>query len=144
MSDLPKPAAAPCGSCPYRKDVPSGVWAQEEYDKLPGYDGEIIEQLVSGNGGLFMCHQRDGCLCSGWLACHGPDNLLALRIAPVDPSAYDYTTKVEVFASGAEARAHGMRDIPEPTPEARRLIGKVERRIKSVSDANEPKRRKTK
>ena len=24
----------PCSSCPYRKDVPSGVWAHHEYEKL--------------------------------------------------------------------------------------------------------------
>lgn len=77
-TDLPKPPKVPCGTCPYRRDVPSGVWAAEEYDKLPGYDGDVPDQLRAGAMGLFMCHQRDGCLCGGWLMAHGPDNLLAL------------------------------------------------------------------
>jgi hypothetical protein len=56
--------------------VPSGIWAAEEYDKLPLYDGETFEQAPH----LFMCHQRDGSLCGGWLACHDPHELLALRL----------------------------------------------------------------
>lgn len=28
----------PCSACPYRVDVPAGVWAREEYDKLDPYD----------------------------------------------------------------------------------------------------------
>jgi hypothetical protein len=32
------PAPKPCESCPYRKDVPSGVWSEGEYRKLPQYD----------------------------------------------------------------------------------------------------------
>ena len=47
-------AKVPCGSCPYRRDVPSGIWEQHEYDKLPEYDGQTWEQ----NPALFLCHQR--------------------------------------------------------------------------------------
>ncbi|MFC6371193.1 DUF6283 family protein [Nonomuraea thailandensis] len=33
------PARRPCGTCPYRKDAPSGMWSQEMvFDKLRGYD----------------------------------------------------------------------------------------------------------
>lgn len=124
-SSLPKPPRRPCGSCPYRKDVPSGIWAAEEYAKLTAYDGETGEQLQKGALGLFMCHQRDGCLCGGWLQTHDTDHLLALRINRVDPSAFGYQSDVETFASGAEAAAHGMRDIEDPSPEAQRLMEKL-------------------
>lgn len=125
MTDFPKPPKRPCGSCPYRRDVPSGLWAAEEYAKLPGYDGEIIDQLHSGATGLFLCHQRDGCLCGGWLQAHGAENLLATRLNRVDPSAYGYQSDVPCFGSGAEAAAHGVREIEAPGPEARALIEKL-------------------
>lgn len=121
MTALPKPPRRPCGSCPYRKDVPSGLWAAEEYAKLPAYDGETWQQPPN----LFMCHQRDGCLCGGWLQTHDTDHLLALRINRVDLSAFGYRSDVETFASGAEAAAHGVKEIEAPSPEARALIGKL-------------------
>lgn len=122
MVDLPKPPPVPCGSCPYRRDVPSGVWAAEEYLKLPQYDGTTGDQLDHGAFGLFMCHQRDGCLCGGWLACHSRGHLLALRMHDVDPSAYDCQTDVPLWGSGTEAMWHGLRDIENPSTEARRKM----------------------
>lgn len=115
-----KAARAPCGSCPYRRDVPSGIWVKAEYDKLPAYDGETWEQAPN----LFMCHQRDGCLCAGWLACHDPKELLALRLhaRKVDPAVFDYETSVPVFRSGAEAREHGLREIAKPGVKARKMM----------------------
>jgi Family of unknown function (DUF6283) len=114
------PPKRPCGSCPYRRDVPAGIWAAEEYEKLPAYDRETWAQPL----GMFMCHQQDGCLCGGWLAGHGPENLLALRVHArrLDPAVWDYEPGVPVFASGAEAAAHGLSGIEEPTPSARRKI----------------------
>lgn len=114
-----KVAKVPCGSCPYRRDVPSGIWEKHEYDKLPAYDGETWEQDTA----LFLCHQRDGCLCAGWLACHGP-GVLALRLhaREVDPSVLTYETSVPVFASGAQAREHGIRDIAQPSEKAKRMV----------------------
>jgi len=122
-------ASVPCGSCPYRRDVPSGIWEQHEYDKLPSYDGPTWAQSPA----LFMCHQRDGNLCAGWLACHDPRELLALRFPhKLDPAVYDYTTDVPVFSSGAEARRHGMRDINRPGAKANKMItGLVRKRRKS-------------
>lgn len=115
----PKAHSVPCGSCPYRRDVPSGIWEQEEYDKLLDYDGETWEQSIKA----FWCHQYDGTLCSGWLACHIPNQLLALRLpGTCDPSVFDYKTDVPVFASGAEAREHGMRDINNPGPAALKMV----------------------
>jgi hypothetical protein len=120
MTTLLKAPTVPCGSCPYRKDVPSGLWAREEYDKLSRYDGQTWEQSQA----IFMCHQRDGRLCGGWLACHGPGELLALRLhaRELDSGVFDYETDVPVFLSGAEARAHGIRDIKSPKPMARKMI----------------------
>lgn len=119
MADLLTAPAKPCGSCPYRRDVPSGIWHRHEYDKLPQYDGQTWEQSPA----LFLCHQRDGQLCSGWLACHGPQELLALRMARnVDPSVYDYQTDVPVFASGAAARKHGIKEIERPGTKASKMI----------------------
>jgi hypothetical protein len=122
--------AAPCKSCPYRKDVPSGVWAANEYEKLPSFDGEIVEQLMKGGTGLFLCHQKNNSLCSGWLGCHGPDNLVAMRLHHqyVKPETFDYTTDVPLFTSGAEAAAHGMRDIEKPSDAAHRTMGRLLRK----------------
>lgn len=120
-------AKRPCGSCPYRRDVPSGVWAAHEYDKLLMYDGEIFEQVLQGGMGRFDCHQRDGHLCAGWVACHGAENLVALRLqaAKVDPKVWDYKTDVPVWGSGAEAKAHGMAHYEEPPEEASKLQQKL-------------------
>jgi hypothetical protein len=131
MADMTEPlqvAAAPCKSCPYRRDVPSGVWAREEYDKLPRYDGEIFEQAMQGASALFHCHQRDGRLCAGWVATHGADNLLAMRLnaSRVEPSVWEYRSPCPVFASGREAADHGKRSIRHPGADARRVIARLE------------------
>jgi hypothetical protein len=115
-----KAAVTPCGSCPYRRDVPSGIWAPHEYDKLLQYDGETWEQSPA----VFLCHQRNGRICAGWLACHDPQELLALRMDPdIDPSAFAYKTKVPVFSSGAQARAHGLREYKRPGARASKMMG---------------------
>jgi hypothetical protein len=132
-----RPPKVPCGSCPYRKDVPSGVWERHEYDKLLAYDGSMIEQIGAGGVGLFMCHQRDGNLCGGWLACHGPRNLAAMRLAAsvgrVGEEAFDYRTDVKVFKSGAAARRHGIKDVEKPGRRANKMIdGLVRKRAKGA------------
>jgi len=131
-SDLPKPSKAPCGSCPYRKDVPSGLWSKEEYEKLPQYDGETFEQIMQGGTALFYCHQNDGSLCAGWVGCHDMHHAAAIRFArgEVDDSVYDYISPVPLFGSGTQAALYGMRDIENPGPEARVLIDKLERKLK--------------
>jgi Family of unknown function (DUF6283) len=122
--DLPRPAKAPCGSCPYRRDAPSGLWHPDEYAKLLNYDGPTVFQSPA----LFLCHQKDGNLCAGWLACHDPDELLALRVSEVHEDAYSYRSPVPVFTSGAEAAAHGMKDIDNPGRAAVRTMVKIERK----------------
>lgn len=136
------PAPNPCGSCPYRRDVPSGVWSADEYAKLREYDGPTWSQPPS----LFLCHQheRDSGqerLCAGWVGCHGGDELLALRLAGSSRAmtaddvraSMRYTTPVPLFNSGTEAAEHGMRDIEEPGEEANRVIEKIVNRRSDVN-----------
>jgi hypothetical protein len=124
------PASRPCGSCPYRRDVPSGVWAVEEYAKLPRYDQPTADQPM----GVFMCHQQDERLCAGWVGCHDMDDSLALRIAAraLGPEAVeavlDYSTDVPLFSSGREAAEHGLADLAAPGPQAARTIDRLARR----------------
>lgn len=128
MTDLPRPSKAPCGTCPYRLDVPSAIWAAEEYEKLPRYDGDTIEQLLAGGTGLFFCHQNDGHLCAGWVGCHDMVHMIALRLHEVAPETYDYVSPIPLFESGAAAAAHGMMGIDRPDRRARAAIAKLERR----------------
>lgn len=123
------PAKNPCGSCPYRKDVPSGVWAAEEYDKLPAFDNETPFQPPS----VFFCHQQNGKLCGGWVACHDMTQSLGLRIAasmgivPADDiePILDYTTDVPIFETGQAACDHGKRDIAAPSEKATRTVDRL-------------------
>lgn len=106
---------APCRACPYRKDVPSGVWSKEEYDKLPDYDKDTGEQPMAS----FACHATPYWICAGWATCHG-DSLLALRMeAIINGKRVEIPEEtVPLFASGKEAAEHGKRDIENPLPEA--------------------------
>jgi len=130
------PARNPCGSCPYRQDVPSGVWSEEEYAKLPLYDGEMSTQPPS----VFMCHQQNGKLCSGWTGCHDMGQSLGFRLAVImgrivgdDVDAVlDYTTPVPLFASGAEAAAHGRAEIQYPGEKAGKVIDKLTKKGRVV------------
>lgn len=122
---LPRPGKAPCGTCPYRRDVPAGIWDASEYAKLPAYDGETLEQLVKGGAALFFCHQQDGNLCAGWVGCHDTDHLVAMRLNAVHLDTFEYVSPVPLFASGAEAAAHGLSGVEQPSDEARRAIGKL-------------------
>jgi hypothetical protein len=123
------PAKAPCKSCPYRRDVPSGVWAASEYKKLPAYDKETPYQPPAA----FFCHQQNGKLCAGWCGTHDMDESLGLRMAAsvgvikLDDydAALNYVSPVPLFSSGAEAAAHGLRDLEIPTDKARRTIDRL-------------------
>lgn len=124
MSEQAPVRKLPCPSCPYRRDVPSGIWHPEEYAKLPRYDGDTTEQAAAGAFGIFMCHQRTGDVCAGWAGCHDMGESLAMRLhcREVDPAVFDYVSPVPLFATGAEAAAHGMRDVAGPGTAARRKI----------------------
>lgn len=131
MSDTSsaKPRKSPCASCPYRTNVPSGIWDESEYAKLARYDGEIFEQSADA---VFMCHQGCGSVCSGWLGHRPPEDLLAVRLGlmreELDPACLDYSTEVPLFPSGAEAARHGMKDIQAPRPDAVKVVGKIVRK----------------
>ena len=122
---------SPCSSCPYRRDVPSGVWEESEYEKLPVYDGETTAQVEAGAFGLFHCHRTPDFLCAGWVGCHDMVNNFAVRLHAhqVDPAIYDYESSVPLFSSGAEAAAHGMRDIEEPGDAAQAKVAELQRVI---------------
>lgn len=122
---LPRPSPAPCGTCPYRRDVPAGLWDSSEYVKLPLYDGETWEQPTA----LFFCHQNDGHLCAGWVGCHDTHNLLSMRIHQVHPSTFDYESPVPLFGSGAEAAAHGLSGVENPDARARRAIARLTKKL---------------
>jgi hypothetical protein len=123
------PARTPCVSCPYRRDVPSGVWVADEYAKLPRYDLPTPEQPITA----FFCHQRTGRLCSGWVGCHDMEHSLGLRLAlsfgHIGTAAYaaalEYVSPVELWPTGAEAAAHGLREVDAPGDEAWRVMRKV-------------------
>lgn len=130
------PAPRPCDSCPYRRDVPSGIWAASEYAKLPHYDEATPFQPTR----LFLCHQQTRRVCAGWAGCHDGGHLLALRRAAADGqmSAADlgatigYVSPVPLFASGTEAAGHGMAEIESPSAAARRSQGKLLQRRAGV------------
>lgn len=130
------PAPRPCRSCPYRRDVPSGVWAASEYAKLGAYDRDTAAQPAE----MFLCHQNppesaQSRLCAGWAGCHG-DQLLALRLAgarrdlppEVVRAAMNYISPVPLFESGAAAARHGVRDLVAPGRPASAVIDAIVRR----------------
>lgn len=135
--EIEGPAVRPCGSCPYRRDVPSGVWVAEHYEMLPKYDLETPYQPT----GVFLCHQNNGKACAGWAGCHNRQgrgrDLLALRfgalfgVAGAVLDAIDaYVSPVPLWPSGAAAAAHGLAEVEAPGPAAERVIEKVQRRRK--------------
>lgn len=124
-----KPPTRPCGSCPYRRDVPSGLWEASEYEKLPKFDDMNDPDSYT----LFGCHQQNDCACAGWVAVHDMENSIGLRLGismgQVEGDDWqtfvDYTTDVPLFDSGTEAAEHGMREIDNPSPEGSRAIDKL-------------------
>jgi len=129
MSKVIKPPAPnPCGSCPYRRDVPSGLWDRSEYRKLPEYDRYTASQPT----GMFLCHRQDGRACAGWCGTHDMNNSLALRLGGAagmieDPEPFlDYTTSTPLFNTGGEAARHGMAEVEAPSPAALKVIAKLE------------------
>lgn len=126
--ELPRPGKSPCPTCPYRRDVPAGIWDASEYKKLPAYDGEITEQALNGATRLFLCHQQDCHLCAGWVACHDMHHSLAVRLHGVHPDTFAFTSPVPVFASGAQAAAHGLSGVDDPGIAAQKAIEKLTRK----------------
>lgn len=120
-------APRPCSTCPYRRDTPPGIWAPEEYAKLPPYDDNLA-------WGTFLCHLTTSTgvetVCRGWLAVHAESVAARLavlrgeltneqRYAPVD---------VPLYSSGAEACEAGMAGVPEPDEAAKAAVARLLRR----------------
>ena len=114
-----------CLCCPYRKDVPSGVWAAHEYDKLTDYDKPTGEQPW----GPFMCHATPEVYCHGWAVVHGRQphdrEPIAFRFAGIDPEEIP-PEGTPLFSSGAEAAEHGKRDIDNPSEEAMAVMARLQ------------------
>lgn len=114
----------PCSFCPYRQDVPSGIWAKHEYEKLVMYDEPTASQPLA----TFACHDTPDVHCHGWAVVHSNRGneyqLLALRMTGTrrvpEPA-------VPLFGSGREAYEHGVRDLANPSDEAIQAIEKLMR-----------------
>lgn len=127
----------PCATCPYRKDVPSGIWDAEEYAKLPAYDNPTAMQPVA----LFMCHSSPAGLCTGWLQSHANRShefdLLALRLprnldrAEVSKVALAEPA-VPLFRTGKAAAKHGMKAINRPGKKARAAVARIVKKRKKT------------
>lgn len=136
-----KLAAAACSSCPYRQDVPSGIWDESEYRKLPLYDEpETAYQPPRA----FFCHKQTGNLCAGWVGCHDMENSLGLRMAvsfgqislETFEAAVAYESTDDLFDSGQEACDHGLAEIEAPSEEAVTIISKVVKLHQSLEIRN--------
>lgn len=124
------PRKQPCASCPYRVNVPSGIWHPDEYAKLERYDGEIHEQIQNDGTRVFSCHQDGVAVCSGWLGHREePSDLIAVRMGIIDgqldPSCAEYTTQTALFPSGHEAAKQGRRDLEHPSNRAQKAMRKI-------------------
>lgn len=133
-------ADKPCSSCPYRRDVPAGIWDTSEYDKLRDYDPQVqkfpngMEALVPGPAlAPFLCHQlpkiEQETLCAGWLAVHCdsvPVRLLLL-VGRVTPEQVFAEPKVPLYATGNEAADAGIAGVERPSAAARELSEKIVR-----------------
>lgn len=135
--------SAPCGTCPYRRSTPVGVWDQYEYDKLRAMDAidpqEAMARSAAGEeislrkllGVIYNCHLNDGTICRGWLADQKRRNIpsIALRLEltrrpelvqtlekvdATDPDLYD--SVAEMCAANAE------QPFPADNPKARKLL----------------------
>ena len=122
----------PCSSCPYRTDVPSGVWAFEEYEKLRGYDAPTGEQPFA----YFACHATPEHYCNGWAIAHttrgNEYDLLALRLQgyPEIPEPV-----VALFASGNDAADHGQTDVTKPSEASVTTMARLMRKYPRLRQA---------
>ena len=81
----------PCPTCPYRRDVPSGIWDESEYAKLELYDEPTDRRLPQT--ALFLCHTTPESPCRGWLTVHRES--VAVRLAPM--GRIESISSIEVY-----------------------------------------------
>lgn len=124
MNDL-KCAPDPCASCPYRRDTPAGVWAAEEYAKLPAWDNE------QAFAGTFLCHSANiggssNTVCRGWLEVHNRNMSVRMASFRIDWNEDNSKpTKIPLYLSGAIAARAGMRGVRKPGKAAKTVIKKL-------------------
>lgn len=120
----------PCLECPFRRDTPPGIWAAEEYQKLPDYD----------QGGLafapFHCHQENASgvptLCRGLISALKFDSVavrLLVAFGVLTVEQVEATCPVPLYSSGREACDAGMAGVRRPGAKAVRAIEKLEARL---------------
>lgn len=111
----------PCSTCPYRRDTPPGIWAREEYDKLPAWDDE------RNLAGTFLCHQGNRqALCRGWMEVHHRNFAVRMAVLSCSPPAGGWKPcDVALYDSGAQARAVGLKGLCKPGKKAREAIAKL-------------------
>lgn len=120
--------SVPCTACPYRRDAPPGLWAPDEYAKLPPYDLDTAYQPH----GAFACHATPEALCHGWAVVGGPD-LLALRIRSAQGLVEEIPAPaVPLFGSGTEAAEHGLSAIDAPPEETIDAIDRLRRKYERL------------
>lgn len=75
-SDMKFKTKTPCGTCPYRKDVPLSYWDRAEFEKLAATEKDYM-------GVVYGCHKKNGNVCVGWLIMQEKNGLpsIALRLA---------------------------------------------------------------
>jgi Family of unknown function (DUF6283) len=131
MADCITVRDRPCSTCPYRKDVPSGLWARKEYERLLKFDGTTFDQANANATQPLYCHTDITKLCAGWVGCHDMDENLALRFLRerVCDWVYHYVSPVPLFSSGREAYEHGIRELYQPGKRAQRMIRVLQRKI---------------
>lgn len=122
----------PCQACPYRRDVPSGVWSIEDYLKLPPYDGETWEQPPTH----FRCHATPELMCHGWVVVGGWE-LLGLRfflsLHPEEAADFEIPEPtVPLYDTHTEAARHGVEKIRHPSKEAKRVMERLLRKYERL------------
>lgn len=134
MSERVAVRSQSCSACPYRRDVPSGVWAEQEYEKLVEYDRPTGDQPL----GAFRCHATPESYCHGWVNVHSnrghEHELLALRLTGdvPDPDDRAMTKDPALFDSGTEAAEHGKRELDDPSDEAIETAARLQRKYERL------------
>lgn len=121
-------ASIPCGSCPYRRDTPPGIWDAAEYERLRDFADKPngIPSL-----GVFLCHQspfsRSNAVCRGWLSVERES--IAVRLALikgiVTQNQVEAEVRVPLYTTGAEAAAAGLAGVEAPGRAAQRVIRRL-------------------
>ena len=117
---------SPSSACPYRCEVPPGVWAAEEYEKLRGFDDNT-------EFGTFLCHHTPAIgqktVCRGWLTVHAESVAVRLAVARglvTDDERYGLVWE-PLYGSGNEAADAGLSGVAEPEEAAQRMMARLVR-----------------